>query len=137
MNWKIITWYTGISLLLVAALMTVSGVIALCTPGDESRIPLLLSAVLTGTVGFYPLIFVKRGAHNLTFKEGNSIVVGAWTLACFFGMIPFLLFGHEFTFINALFESVSGFTTTGASILNDIEALPRGMQFWRISTAWV
>lgn len=137
MNWKIITWYTGVSLLLVAALMAVSGIIALFTPGDESRVALFLSAALTGTVGFYPLIFVKRGNHNLTFKEGNSIVVGAWTLACFFGMIPFLLFGREFTVVNALFESVSGFTTTGASILNDIEALPRGMQFWRISTAWV
>ena len=51
MNWKIIAWYTGVSLLLVAALMSVSGIIALFTPGDESRVPLLLSAFLTGTVG--------------------------------------------------------------------------------------
>ena len=137
MNWKIITWYIGISLLLVAALMTVSGIIALCTPGDDSRTALLLSAFLTGSVGFYPLIFVKKGTHKLTFREGNGIVVGAWVLACLFGMLPFLFFGREFTPINALFESVSGFTTTGASILNNIEALPRGLQFWRISTAWV
>ena len=137
MNWRIITWYIGISLLLVTALMTVSGIIALWTPGDESRLSLLFPAFLTGTVGAYPLIFVKRNHHALTFKEGNCIVVGAWLLACLFGMLPFLFYGHEFTFINALFESVSGFTTTGASILNDIEALPRGLQFWRISTAWV
>ena len=52
-------------------------------------------------------------------------------------MLPFLFYGREFTPINALFESVSGFTTTGASILNDIESLPRGLQLWRISTAWV
>ena len=52
-------------------------------------------------------------------------------------MLPFLFYGREFTPINALFESISGFTTTGASILNDIEALPRGLQFWRIATAWV
>ena len=57
--------------------------------------------------------------------------------ACLFGMLPFLFYGREFTPINALFESISGFTTTGASILNDIEALPRGLQFWRIATAWV
>ena len=137
MNWKIIAWYTGVALIFVAALMTVSGIIALCTPGDDSPSALLLSAFLTGTVGIYPIIFVKRGGHNLTFREGNSIVVGAWTLACLFGMLPFLFYGREFTPINALFESVSGFTTTGASILNDIEALPRGLQFWRISTAWV
>ena len=137
MNWKIIIWYISISLILVATLMTVSGVIALCTPGDASRAPLLLSALLTGIVGLYPLIFVRRGHHKLNFREGNSIVVGAWLLSCLFGMLPFLFYGGEFTLVNALFESVSGFTTTGASILNDIEALPRGLQFWRISTAWV
>ena len=137
MNWKVITWYIGISLFLAAALMTLSGVIALCTPGDQSRIPLLLSAFLTGTVGIFPLIFVRKGQHKLNFREGNSIVVGAWLLACVFGAFPYLFYGGEFTPVNAIFESVSGFTTTGASILNDIEALPRGLQFWRISTAWV
>lgn len=137
MNWKIITWYTGVTLLLVAALMAVSGLIACNTPGDESRAPLLLSAFLTGTIGIYPILFVKTKGHRLTFREGNSIVVGAWTFACIFGMLPFFFFGHEFTLVNALFESVSGFTTTGASILNNVEGLPRGLQFWRMSTAWV
>lgn len=137
MNWKIITWYIGVSLLLVATLMTISGIIALYTPGDESRIPLLFSAFLTGTVGFYPLLFVQKGQHRLNFREGNCIVVGAWLLACVFGSFPYLFYGGEFTPVNAIFESVSGFTTTGASILNNIEALPRGLQFWRISTAWV
>jgi len=137
MNWKIILWYIGVSLLLVSALMTISGIIACYTPGDESRSALLLSALLAGTMGIYPLIFVRRGHHHLTFREGNTIVVGAWFIACLFGMLPFLFYGEEFTLVNAMFESVSGFTTTGASILNDIEALPRGLQFWRISTAWV
>ncbi len=137
MNWRTITWYIGISLLLVAALMTVSGIVACCTTGDESRTPLLFSAYLTATVGFFQLIFVRKGHHRLGFKEGNCIVVGAWLLSCLFGMLPFLFYGGEFTPINSLFESVSGFTTTGASILNDIESLPRGLQLWRISTAWV
>ena len=53
------------------------------------------------------------------------------------GMFPYLMWGGEFTLINAWFESVSGFTTTGASILNDIEALPRGLQFWRMSSCWI
>lgn len=137
MNWKVITWYLGISLLFVSALMIVSGIIACYTPGDESRISLLLSAFLTGMVGFYPLIFVRKGKHKLSFREGNGIVVGAWCSSCLFGMFPFLFYGQEFSLVNSLFESVSGFTTTGASILNDIESLPRGLQFWRISTAWV
>ena len=137
MNWKIITWYIGTSLVFVALLMGVAGIVACFTPGDGSRMPLLYSAFITGIVGFYPLIFVRRGRQPLSFREGNCIVVVAWIFACLFGMLPFLLYGHEFTLVNALFESVSGFTTTGASILNDIEALPRGLQLWRISTAWV
>ena len=137
MNWKIITWYIGISLLLVATLMFFSGIVACFTPGDESTLPLLYSAFITGLVGFYPLLFVRKKHHSLSFREGNSIVVLAWLCACLFGMLPFLLYGREFTLLNALFESVSGFTTTGASILDDIEALPRGIQLWRISTAWV
>lgn len=137
MNWRLITWYFGVSLLLVAALMTLSGIVACCTTGDESRTPLLFSAYLTGTVGFFSLIFVRKSQYRLSFKEGNCIVVGAWLLSCLFGMMPFLFYGREFTPINALFESVSGFTTTGASILNDIESLPRGLQLWRISTARV
>jgi len=137
MKWTVITWYVGISLLLVAALMAVAGIIACFTPGDESRIPLLFSAFVTSSIGSFPFIFVRKGHQKLSFREGNSIVVVAWLSACLFGMLPFLLYGKEFTPINALFESVSGFTTTGASILNDIEALPKGLQFWRISTAWV
>ncbi len=137
MNWKIITWYIGISLMLVTALMAVSGFVAVFTPGDDSWLPLLYSAFITGVVGIYPILFVRRKKHSLSFREGNSIVVLAWLCACLFGMLPFLMYGREFTFVNALFESVSGFTTTGASILDDIEALPRGLQLWRISTAWV
>ena len=137
MNWRIITWYIGISLLFVALLMAIAGIVACCTPGDESRIALLYSAFITGLVGFYPLIFVRHGRQPLSFREGNCIVVMAWLFACLFGMLPFWMYGREFTFVNALFESVSGFTTTGASILGNIEALPRGLQLWRISTAWV
>ena len=110
MNGQIITWYIGISLLLVATLMIIASLIALYTPGDESLVPLLLSAFLTGTVGFYPLIFVRKRQHKLNFREGNCIVVGAWVLACIFGSFPYLFYGGEFTPVNAIFESVSART---------------------------
>ena len=127
MNTRIIAWYIGISLMLVSALMAISGVIAFLTEGDESRIPLLYGTVITFVTGLFPLIFVRNRREGLRFKEGNCIVVGSWLFACLFGMIPYLMYSNEFTPMNALFESVSGFTTTGASILNDIEALPRGL----------
>ena len=137
MDPKIISWYVGVSLLMVAALMTVSGLIAVFTPGDDSVVPLLYSAFVTMIAGAFPLIFVRRGKHQLTAGEGNCIVVLAWVTACLFGSLPFMLYGKQFTPVGALFESVSGFTTTGDSILTDIEALPNGIQFWRIATSWV
>jgi len=137
MNKRIISWYIGVSLMLLSALMTISCIIACFNDEDNSRTPLFVSAVYTGLAGIFPLLFVRRQKHKLNFREGNCIVVGSWVAACLFGMLPFLFYGHEFTFLNAMFESVSGFTTTGASILKDIEALPKGLLFWRISTAWV
>lgn len=136
MRWTIIFRYVGISLLMVSALMMVSAGISIANGCDEGLFPLLYSAFITLIVGIYPMIFV-RAEKEVSLKEGYHIVVLSWALACLFGMLPYLCYGNEFDFINSLFESVSGFTTTGASILNDIESLPMGLQFWRMSTAWV
>ena len=103
---------------------------------DSAFSPLLLSSFMTSLLGVFPLFFVKR-EDEVTTKEGYAIVVGSWLVACIVGMFPYLIWGGEFTLINAWFESVSGFTTTGASILNDIEFLPRGLLFWRSSSAWI
>ena len=91
---------------------------------------------MTSLLGIFPLFFVKK-VDEISTKEGYAIVVGSWLVACIVGMFPYLIWGGEFTLINAWFESVSGFTTTGASILNDIEFLPRGLLFWRSSSAWI
>jgi trk system potassium uptake protein TrkH len=86
--------------------------------------------------GFFAIISTKP-QENMGIEDGYRIVTGCWIAACIFGAIPYMMFGGEFTIINAFFESVSGFTTTGASILNNIEALPKGLQFWRIASAWI
>lgn len=116
--------------------MFLSALIAYLNDTDESFIPLVFSAMSALLCGFFAIITTKP-QENMTIEEGFCIVTGCWITACSFGAIPFLMFGEEFTFINAFFESVSGFTTTGASILNNIEALPMGLQFWRIATAWM
>ena len=103
---------------------------------DSAFSPLLLSSFMTSLLGIFPLFFVKK-VDEITTKEGYAIVVGSWLVACIVGMFPYLIWGGEFTVVNAWFESVSGFTTTGASILNDIEFLPRGLLFWRSSSAWI
>lgn len=117
----------GVSLLLEAAMMFVSSGVAAYNGHDNSFVPLLFSGLIVGIFGAFPRIFVRdqsTSAHRITTREGYYIVVGSWVFACIFGTVPYVMYGGEFTVVNAFFESVSGFTTTGASILNDIEALP-------------
>ena len=128
--------YVGIVLLFIAAFMLLSAGISCVSGMDSSFYPLLLSALLTILLGAFPLIFVGK-RDQISNKEGFCIVVGAWLVACVVGMFPYLIWGGEFSLVNAWFESVSGFTTTGASVLTDVEALPRGLQFWRFSTTWI
>ena len=103
---------------------------------DSAMIPLLLSSILTALVGFFPLIFVAP-TNDLSQKEGYVILVFSWLVVCLFGMLPYLLWGGEFTVVNSWFESVTGFTTTGSTILTNVEALPKGLLFWRSSTHWL
>lgn len=128
--------YVGMVMLFIAAFMLVSVGISYASGVDSAFYPLLLSALLTALLGAFPQIFVEKKGH-LSTKEGFAVVVGSWLVACIVGMFPYLIWGGEFNLINAWFESVSGFTTTGATILNDIEALPRGLLFWRMSSTWI
>ena len=135
MRFSVILRYMGTVMLCVAGLMAVSAVISLVS-NDTGFYPLLLSALLTLLLGVFPMIFVSK-SDSITTKEGFMIVVGSWVLSCVVGMFPYLIWGGEFSLVNAWFESVSGFTTTGASILTDIEALPQGLLFWRTATNWM
>ena len=123
-------------LLFIAAFMLAAAGISMYNDFDSGFTPLLLSAIITTLLGLFPMIFVDKVSEIKT-KEGYAIVVASWLVACVVGMFPYLIWGGEFTVINAWFESVSSFTTTGASILNDIESLPQGLLFWRSASAWI
>ena len=135
-KWNITLRYAGFSLIGVSLMMYLAAFIAYLNDNDSSFDPLVFSAMTATLCGVFAIISTKP-QENLSIEDGYCIVTGCWIAACLFGAIPFLIFGCEFTAIDALFESVSGFTTTGASILNNIEALPKGLQFWRIATSWM
>ena len=135
MRFSVILRYVGTVMLCLSAIMAVSAGISYAS-NDTGFYPLLLSALLTLLLGGFPMIFVSK-ATNITTKEGFMIVVGSWVVSCVVGMFPYLIWGGEFSLVNAWFESVSGFTTTGASILTNIEALPQGLLFWRSATNWI
>ena len=91
-------------------------------------------AVLVGSVF---LILTRRHNHVIYAKEGFAIVAGVWILISLIGAIPFKVSGMIPSFVDAFFETVSGFTTTGASILKHIEGLPHGLLFWRSFTHFI
>lgn len=128
--------FIGFALLGIFLLMSFSALIAFLNGRDGSLYPLLISAGITLVIAL-ACVWGTKPNRRIDLKTGFSIVTGCWVAACFFGALPFVMYGHEFTFVNALFESVSGFTTTGASILNDIEAVPKGLLFWRVATSWI
>lgn len=136
MNVKAISVNVGKALLVSALFMFLSLVVSIVYGRDTAFTPLLISFIITLITGGFPFIFVK-GQQSLSLKDGFLTIVLSWVLSFIFGMLPYVLYGGEFTLINAWFESVSGFTTTGSTILNDIEALPKSLLFWRSSTHYI
>lgn len=135
MRFHIVVRYVGFVLLINAFFLFLSFLISLFN-SDDAFFPLLYSFLITALFGVFPLIFVSP-AKQISNKEGVMIVVSGWILSCFVGTLPYLLEGGEFTLSNAWFESVSGYTTTGSSIISNVEALPSGLLFWRSATHWI
>lgn len=125
----------GIVLIFNALFMMISLLVSIINNFDTGFTPLLMSTFLTLMMGVFPLIFTSNlNDVALNKKESYVVVAGSWMISCVIGFFPYILWGGEFSFINAIFESISGYTTTGATILADVEALPKSMLFWRSST---
>ncbi|RMH16945.1 MAG: TrkH family potassium uptake protein [Acidobacteria bacterium] len=128
--------FVGRLLLILAVAVTLPAVVAAIYGEWDAAGAFLSTALATGACGAV-LALLGRGGGHLYRREGILIVVGGWALASLFGALPYLLTGTVSSPIDALFESASGFTTTGASILTDIEAAGRGILFWRSFTQWL
>ncbi len=102
--------------------------------GDFSA--LLVSFLITITAGGLLWKFTPRD-RELKTREGFAVVTFGWIFLAVFGALPYLLTDFEISFTDAFFETMSGFTTTGATILTDVEALPHGVLFWRSLTHWL
>ena len=136
MNVKAISTNVGKALLVSALFMLISLMVSVGNGRDSAFGPLLISFIITALVGAFPFIFVKK-SQPLSLQDGFLTIVLSWLLSFVFGMLPYVLWGGEFTLVNAWFESVSGYTTTGSTILNNIEALPKSLLFWRSSTHYI
>ena len=99
--------------------------------------PLLSSSGIVALVGAFLVILCKGGDRNVSFKDGYVVVSLCWIIFSLFGTLPYMLSGSISNFTNAFFETMSGFSTTGATILDNIEELPKSILFWRMMTHWV
>ncbi len=104
--------------------------------GDDAR-PFVFAIAITGLAGFLLLKFTKRPKRDLSQREGVLLVFAVWIASSIFGCLPFYLSPHFPGFIDAFFEATSGFTTTGATVLSDVEVLPHNLQFWRCFSHWL
>jgi trk system potassium uptake protein TrkH len=116
--------------------MMIALAVALCYRGTD-WIPLLISSgIMLGAGLLFSLIGRKADESAIGLREGMLSVTLTWILLSFFGMMPLYLGGYAASITDAYFETMSGFTTTGATILTDVEALPEGILFWRSLTQW-
>jgi len=129
--------FIGILIFFLGVSMAVPLLVSLLYKDGSTRA--IYSAMLI-TAGFGLLLYITtrrdRETH-LNHRDGVAIVTLGWIAAALAGSIPFLLSGSITNFTDAYFESISGFTTTGASILSDIEKLPQGILIWRSITQWL
>lgn len=135
MNKRMLGYFFGILLSIEAALLLLPLLTALIY--RESVLPFLYTVALLLLVAI-PLILLRpRQDRRFFAREGFICAAGSWILLSLFGSLPFLFSGAIPSFADALFETVSGFTTTGATILTEIESLPRGILLWRSLSHWV
>lgn len=135
MNYGIVLKVLGSLLIVESILMTPSLFIAINTGGAD-KIPFLITIFVTGLIGLL-LRRIKRENTKIAAKEGLFIVALGWVVISILGALPLYLAKSTPTYIDAFFEIVSGFTTTGATVINDVEVLPMGILFWRSFTHWI
>ena len=104
---------------------------------EKDSYAIIISGLIVILCGGIPWLITWKSRLSISKKDGYIIVSAGWLLFSLFGALPFIISGAIPSFTDALFESISGFTTTGASILNDIESMSHAMLYWRSLTQWI
>ena len=136
LNSKIIFHLMGLLLLFNGLFMLIAAVVS-GVYQDGATLDIALASITTMFIGVSSMYFTRNHKKEVQRKEGYIIVTFGWIVMSLSGMLPYLFSGAIPGVTNAFFETISGYTTTGASILEDIEALPEGILLWRSLTHWI
>ena len=135
-NFKIIFHFFGLLFLFNGGFMLLASIISLIYK-DGVTLNLFLSGLIISLVGALLMFITKNHRKELNKREGYLVVAFGWIVMSLSGTVPYVMTGSIPSFTNAFFETMSGYTTTGATILNDIEIIPKGILFWRSLTHWI
>ena len=135
-NYRVVFNVMGRLLIIESIFMLLSAFIPIIY-NEPDLFPLLISTGITLFVGLSITLGIRKSTVQFGKREGYIIVSLVWVIFSFFGSLPFYISNYIPSFTDAYFETISGFTTTGASILNDIESLPHGLLFWRSIIQWM
>lgn len=135
MNYRMILSLLGYVLLIIGAALVLPCIVALCY--GEDLLPLLATVGICAVVGILLILLRPKRNRTMHAREGFVMVSLSWIVISLVGALPFFFSGAIPSYIDAVFETVSGFTTTGASILTAPEAMPHGLLFWRSFTHWL
>ena len=135
-NFRLIFRFFGILLLVETIALLLAALVAVLYRENDGFY-FLITAGITSLVGIAGILAGLRASPEIDRREGSLVVTFIWIVFSFFGLLPFWISGSIPSFTDAFFETISGFTTTGASILNNIEELSRSMLFWRSLTHWI
>lgn len=135
-NFRIVMKIIGQLLFLESSLMLICIVMSFCYQEDDSM-AFLVSMLVTVCGGLLCKYFGRGADNNLSRRDAYLVVTFTWIVFSLFGMLPFLVGGYIPHIADAYFETMSGFTTTGATILDDVEHLPHGILFWRSLSQWI
>ncbi|ALM20680.1 potassium uptake protein TrkH [Nonlabens tegetincola] len=136
LNYKIIIYIMGLLLLFNGGFMFLSAAVSAIYKEPEG-IDILMAGVVAIILGAISMYLTRKHQRVLHKKEGYLIVSLGWLIMAFAGTMPYVFSGALDNYTDAFFETMSGFTTTGASIMNDIEIMPKGVLFWRSLTHWI
>ncbi len=138
MRWRLIINMSGVLTIALGITMILSIIIGIFY-NDNTIMPFVRSMTITSICGLLAYFFcpVSNKSKHITQREGMAIVATGWTVICVFGSLPFYFDESFVSFIDAFFESVSGFTTTGSSVLTNIEAVSKSILFWRSFIQWL
>lgn len=137
MNRRMICQRIGQMLILEAILMIFPLAVSIIYSEWQGFTSFAITIAVTAVLGIAATVFIKQHNNVIYAKEGFAIVSAAWVLLSLFGALPFFISGEIPNYADAVFETVSGFTTTGATILTDVEKMSHGMLFWRSFTHWI